>query len=61
MDENRRHGVLCLTAVLVACSASPPGQERDNALSKRHDCADPDWQRTHLGLWYDICRRNALR
>jgi len=57
--------MLCLTAVLVACSAPPPPetpeQERDNALSKQQDCADPDWQRNHLGLWYDICRRNALQ
>jgi len=57
--------MLFLTAVLVACSAPPPPetpeQERDNTLSKQHDCADPDWQRSHLGLWYDICRRNALR
>jgi hypothetical protein len=50
---------------LAACSAPPPPettrQERENALAKQRDCADPEWQRAHLGLWYDICRRNALR
>jgi hypothetical protein len=57
--------VSCLAALLVACSAPAPPetaeQERENALAKERDCADPDWQREHLGLWFDICRRNALR
>ncbi len=57
--------MLCLAAVLVACSAPQPPetteQERGNALAKQRDCADPEWQSAHLGLWYDICRRNAVR
>jgi hypothetical protein len=51
--------ILILTAAILAgCSKSeaPPPDEATPATVAKH-CADPNWKKENLGLWYSICRK----
>jgi outer membrane biogenesis lipoprotein LolB len=56
-----RLAVLALVIVLLAgCSHDavrpPPGAEM-SAAALAKTCADPNWKKQNLGLWYSVCRR----
>jgi hypothetical protein len=57
-----RWAVLALGIVLLAgCSHGaddrpPPGSEM-SAAALAKTCADPNWKKQNLGLWYSVCRR----
>jgi len=38
-----------------AAKATGPTLSSDEV--KQKDCADPDWKKQNLGLWYSVCRQ----
>jgi outer membrane biogenesis lipoprotein LolB len=57
-----RLAVLALVIVLLAgCSHStdePPSSGAEmSAGTLAKTCADPEWKKQNLGLWYSVCRR----
>jgi hypothetical protein len=55
-------GLLAATAILAAgCSddkpAITPQSEASSDAILRRDCANPQWKKENLGLWYSVCRK----
>jgi hypothetical protein len=53
--------VVLVISLLTGCSHGtsdrpPPGSEM-SAATLAKTCADPNWKKENLGLWYSVCRR----
>lgn len=56
---------LLAPVLLAACAddlapSSDPGHDARTELRREHDCTNPAWTSANLGLWYNICRRDAF-
>jgi hypothetical protein len=56
--------LLAVTAsVLAGCSHGDDkpvitaASEATSEANLRRDCADPNWKKQNLGLWYSVCRQ----
>ena len=60
--------VLAVTLPLAACgwfgdkksdekAAAPPGPALSSDEILKRDCADENWKKQNLGLWYSVCRQ----
>ncbi len=49
-------GLLLLAGCSHASDRPPPGSEM-SAAALAKTCADPNWKKENLGLWYSVCRQ----